>query len=86
MNMVVLLPAGIGLGLGVLVTAYTIMKLLKKYYTMTFAIMFGFFLSVVPSVLNERCVLGFNFASLVSLVLVVVGFFASYSVGRFKKD
>lgn len=83
LNLTILLPAGIGLGFGVLIISYLIHKLLSKFYTMTFSIIFGLFLAIIPSVLNESCKLGFNFASVISIVLVIVGFALSFFFGRF---
>ena len=86
LNFVVLLPAGIGLGIGALGVSYLINKLIEKHYTITFSIIFGLFLSIVPSVLNESCVVGMNTATLISGILLVVGFLLSFFFGRLKKD
>ncbi len=50
----VLLPAAIGLVLGVIAVSLTISKLMKVCYTGTFSVIFGFFLSIVPSVLRDE--------------------------------
>lgn len=80
-NLSVLLPAGVGLGLGALGISFIINKLIAKYYTMTFSIVFGLFLSIIPNVLNDSCVLGFNGNSLISIILAIICFGFSYFLG-----
>lgn len=77
LNFAVLIPAAVGLGIGVLAVSFVINLLIKKCYTLTFSIIFGLFLSVVPSVIDESCVLGLNGKTAVSVVLLVVGVVAS---------
>lgn len=81
LNFSVLIPAAVGLGIGVLVISFIMSKLLGKYYTATFSIIFGLFLSIIPNVLNESCVLGMNLKSAVSILLVILGFVLSYYLG-----
>ena len=82
----VLIPAGVGLVIGVLVISFIVNKLLSKYYTITFSIIFGLFLSIIPNVLNESCVLGFNIDSVISIVILIIGFAFSYFLGDFKAN
>ena len=77
-NLPVLIPAGFGLVIGALLISFVMNKLIKKYYTATFSIIFGLFLSIIPSVLNESCVIGFNFQTLLSFILLILGFALSY--------
>lgn len=81
LNFPVLIPAACGLGIGALVISFVMSKLIKKFYTATFSIIFGLFLSIIPNVLNESCHLGFNLSSVVSILLVIVGFGVSYYLG-----
>jgi Predicted membrane protein len=81
----ILIPAGIGLGFGALVISYLINKLLKSKYTLTFSIIFGLFISIIPSVLNETCRLYLDFQSIISVFLVIIGFMISYSLGKLNK-
>jgi Predicted membrane protein len=85
-NLNVLIPAGVGLGVGALVVSYFINKLIKKHYSLTFSVIFGLFLSIIPSVLNEKCVLAFDFKSLIAIIFCIIGFVASYFFGKLKKD
>ncbi len=82
----VLIPAGVGLVIGVLVISFIVNKLLSKYYTITFSIIFGLFLSIIPNVLNESCVLGFNIDSVISIVILIIGFAFSYFLGDVKAN
>lgn len=81
LNFSVLIPAAVGLGIGALVISFLMSKLIKKYYTATFSIIFGLFLSIIPNVLNESCRLGFNLSSILSVLLIFVGFGISYYLG-----
>lgn len=80
-NLSVLIPAGFGLAIGVLVISFIINKLIKRYYTATFSIIFGLFLSIIPSVLNESCMVGFNFQTFLSFFILICGFVVSYFLG-----
>ena len=73
----VLIPAAIGVGLGVLVVSVIINMLIKKCYTLTFSAIFGLFLSVIPRVLNESCVVALNTKTYVSVSILIVSFIAS---------
>ena len=84
-NLTVLLPAAVGLVVGVLGVSMLIKMLISKCYTLTFSAIFGLFLSVVPSVLNERCVPGLNVQTLVSGILLVVGVVLSLLFGKLEK-
>ena len=86
MDFSVLLPAGAGLGLGILIIAYVMNKLIKKYYTSTFSIIFGLFLAIIPTVLNESCKLAFNFQTVLACLLLLAGAAISYSLGKIKKQ
>ena len=55
LNMAVLLPAAVGLVIGAVVISAGMDFLLKKAYTLTFSVLFGFFLAIIPNMLNESC-------------------------------
>lgn len=86
LNIPVLIPAVFGLGIGALLISFFMNKLIKNYYTATFSVIFGLFISIVPSVLNESCYLGFNFKSVIALLFVVIGFAISFFFGKMNKD
>ena len=85
-NLAILIPAAFGLGIGVLVISFLMNKLLSKFYTVTFSIIFGLFLSIIPNVLNNSCVLGFNMSSVFAIILVIIGFIFSYFLGDVKNN
>ena len=83
------IPAGIGVIIGGFLLLFLINKLLKKNYTATFSVLFGFFLSIIPGVL--KCSKG-NYISLsnnsityIGIGLFVIGIFASYLFGKLSK-
>lgn len=84
-NLAILIPAGFGLIIGVLVISFVINKLINKFYTMTFSIIFGLFLSIIPNVLNKSCTLQLNFQTIICLLLTLIGFIVSYYLGDIKK-
>ena len=83
-NLSILLPAGIGLGFGVLIISFIINKLISKHYTMTFSIIFGLFLSIIPNVLNGNCTLGLNVSSVIAIIIAIIGFGISFFLGDVK--
>lgn len=85
LNLTVLFPAAIGVGLGVLVISFGMSKLIKRFYTATFSIVFGLFISIIPRVLNESCKPEPNGKTVLSFVLVIVGFAISFYLGDIPK-
>lgn len=73
-EMSILIPAGFGLVIGVVLISSIMNKLIKKYYTATFSIIFGLFLAIIPNVLTESCALGFNKESLSAIIICVIAF------------
>lgn len=86
LNFSVLIPAGFGLIIGALVISFFINKLIKRYYTASFSVIFGLFLSIIPNVLNESCTLGLNINSIISIILVILGFSISTVFGKLKES
>lgn len=80
----ILLPMVIGLVLGAAGISAAMTLMFKRWYTGTFSVIFGIFLSMVPNMLNDTCVLAWNGRSLVSLVVMVLGFALSLYLGDFK--
>lgn len=74
----VLLPAGVGLAVGVLVISFAINKLLSKYYTLTFSVLFGLFISIIPEVVKDESCYALKGSQIaIAVVLLVVGFIFS---------
>lgn len=84
LNFTVLIPAAFGLVIGVLVISFLMNILLKKFYTGTFSIIFGLFISIIPNVLNESCALGLNANSVISIIIMIIGFGVSSFLGDIK--
>ena len=80
-NLSILIPAGFGLVIGALLISVIMNKLISKFYTATFSIIFGLFLSIIPSVLNESCTLAMNGTAVICMVIVVIGCLISYFLG-----
>ena len=78
----VLAPMVIGLAVGAVVISFCMSRLFRHFYTATYSVIFGIFLSMIPNMLNENCVLGFNGMSAVSLAVMVIGFLISYYLGK----
>lgn len=81
----ILLPMVLGLALGAVAISFCMSWLFTRFYTATFSVIFGIFLSMIPNMLNDRCVLGWNMPSVVSLVLLLLGFGVSFYLGDWEK-
>lgn len=84
LNFSVLIPAGFGLIIGALIISFFVNKLIKRYYTASFSVIFGLFLSIISNILNESCTLSFNINSIISIILVILGFSISTVFGKLK--
>ena len=82
-DLAVLIPMAGGLAVGAVAISFSMSWLFKRFYTASFSVIFGIFLSMIPNMLNETCVLGNNLQSLVSLGLLVLGFALSWYLGKF---
>ena len=77
----ILLPMLIGVAAGAVVISAVMSALFRRFYTATFSVIFGIFLSMIPNMLTPNCRLGFNGVSALSLLLAVIGFCVSYYLG-----
>ena len=78
----VLLPAAVGLGLGALVISAVMNFLIQKAYTMTFSVIFGLFLSVIPTVVfSDSCAITSVPSAIVAVAMTVAGFLVSFYLG-----
>ncbi len=80
LDLQILIPALCGLAVGVLGISFIINKLIKHFYTATFSVIFGLFLSVIPSVIIEmktKFTIGLNTYTVGSVIAVILGFFLS---------
>ena len=86
LNFSVLIPAAFGLGIGALSIAFIMTKLLSKFYTATYSVIFGLFISIIPSVLDESCRVAFDLKTAVSFIFAILGFFVSFYLSDIKKN
>lgn len=77
----ILLPMVFGLAIGAIAISFGMSLLFRKFYTATFSVVFGIFLSMIPNMLNESCILSQNWISLLSLLLLCIGFAISFFLG-----
>lgn len=81
----ILAPMVIGLAAGAVAISFGMSVLFKRFYTATYCVIFGIFLSMIPNMLSKNCVLGFNPASVISILLLIIGFCVSYFLGKRQK-
>lgn len=81
-DLTILAPMVIGLAVGAVVISFCMSILFKHFYTATYSVIFGIFLSMIPNMLNENCVLGLNRVSIISILLLIIGFLVSYFLGK----
>jgi len=82
----ILIPMVPGLGLGAIAISCIMSLLFKKFYTATYSVIFGIFLSMIPNMLTANCRLGFNGESVFSLLLVAAGFGLSFWLGDMENN
>lgn len=85
LNLSVLIPAAFGLAAGLLLFSFVMNTLLKHFYTMTFSVIFGLFISIIPSVLKSETGVFLIPAgagdAVLAVVLVLVGFAVAFYMG-----
>ena len=81
LNFAVLLPEAVGLFIGAVVISAGMNALLKKAYTVTFSVLFGFFIAIIPNMLDESCHLTSIADGLVALSFAAAGCLLSYYLG-----
>lgn len=82
----ILAPMVVGLALGAVGISFGMSWLFKRFYTPTYSVIFGIFLSMIPNMLNESCVPGFNGQTAASLVLLILGFVLSLYLGDLENN
>ena len=86
LRMAVLLPMCAGLAVGAVVISFCMSALFRRFYTATYSIIFGIFLSMIPNMLSSSCVPGPDLKTVLSLVLMVLGFLLSYYLGDLEEN
>ena len=81
----ILIPMVGGLALGAVGISFAMSLLFKRFYTASFSVIFGIFLSMIPNMLTDRCILGWDVPSAVSLAVLVLGFLVSWYLGDLRR-
>ena len=82
----ILLPMVLGLALGAVAISFCMSLLFRKFYTATFSVIFGIFLSMIPNMLTADCVLGWDVPSAISMAVLILGFLISWYLGDLQKN
>lgn len=82
----ILIPAALGVAVGALVISAVMNLLIKKAYTVTFSVIFGLFLSIIPNILNESCAIKSARQGVAAVLLTIFGFCISFYLGDIKKN
>ena len=80
-DLAILIPMVGGLAVGAVAISFAMSWLFRRFYTAAFSVIFGIFLSMIPNMLTESCVLGWNGASAVSVAVLILGFLVSLILG-----
>lgn len=81
----ILIPMVLGLAVGAIGISRLMSILFRRVYTLIFSCLFGLFVSMIPNILNAQCIPGWNMKTVVSLVMMILGFFVSYILGTAEK-
>lgn len=81
LNFTVLIPMGLGVGAGAVAISFLMSRLFRRCYTGTYCVIFGIFLAMIPNMLSSSCVPGWDAKTLISFVLMVLGFCLSFYLG-----
>lgn len=82
----ILIPMVPGLLVGAVGISFLMSQLFKRFYTISYCVIFGIFISMIPNMLNESCRPGLNGASALSLALALAGFGVSFYLGNIQHN
>ena len=82
LNIAVLIPFAVGVGIGAIVCSKVIDILLKKFYGYTYYAIVGFILGSLPILYPG---FAFSFAGLISIIIMIIGFVFSFILCKFEK-
>ena len=86
LNFGILLPMVLGLAAGAVGISAAMTWLFSRFYTISYCVIFGIFLSMIPNMLTAECIPGLNGETAISLVLAVLGFAISWYLGDFSRN
>ena len=81
LDFAILIPMVGGLAVGAVAISFAMSWLFRRFYTASFSVIFGIFLSMIPNMLTADCVLGWNGVSAVSVAVLILGFIISWFLG-----
>ena len=81
LELTVLIPMVLGLAMGAVGISLVMSTLFRTFYTGTYSVIFGIFLSMIPNMLSENCSLHWDPVSGISLLLMILGFLISFYLG-----
>lgn len=81
----ILLPMVLGLAAGAVGISFGMSFLFRRFYTFTYSVIFGIFLTMIPNMLTDTCVLGWDSKSAYSLTLLTAGFLLSWYLGDIRR-
>lgn len=81
LDLTVLLPMVLGLAAGAVLISLAMSTLFRLFYTGTYSVIFGIFLSMIPNMLTDSCVLRWDPVSVLSVFLLIIGFGVSFYLG-----
>ncbi|MBQ7001393.1 MAG: DUF368 domain-containing protein [Oscillospiraceae bacterium] len=84
LNLQILAPMVLGLAAGAVGISFVMSVLFRRFYTVSYSVIFGIFLSMIPNMLTEQCVLGWDMDSMLSALVLVLGFLLSFYLGDFQ--
>ena len=73
-DLAILIPMVGGLAAGAVAISFVMGWVFGRFYTASFSVIFGIFLSMIPNMLTADCVLGWNGVSAVSVAVLILGF------------
>ena len=85
-NFSVLLPMALGMLIGAVAVSFIITMLFKHFYTATYSVIFGIFISIIPNMIisKENGILAVYKPSVLNIVIAVLGFAVSYYMSDIK--
>ena len=86
LNFRVLLPEALGLVVGAVMISAGMNFLLKKAHTVTFSVLFGFFVSIIPNMLDDSCRIHTVSQGMVAIAVALAGCLLSYYLGDFRRN
>lgn len=85
-NLSILLPMVIGLAAGAVGISFIMSLLFRRFYTASYSIIFGIFLSMIPNMLTPECILTQNKESVLSVIVMLLGIFVSWYLGDLQQN